>query len=233
MSKIIMIGSSKGGVGKTSVTVMSATALSQEPFNLKVCVIDLDRQKSIYKTRLFDVQAYERDTVPFDILPYDIKELQSNIQRLDSEYQIIFIDVAGHLDHVQPIESQEITKALVYVDCLFIPFVSGGYNLDSTLEYYEFIKQVQTIRAVQPRNLKAFGFINMHRQRTKANSLLNDEIQALTAKENLKMMSNALNDYAMFRDSDTITSLYDATNTEVAKANFSTWLNEFLGIVQD
>ena len=73
----------------------------------------------------------------------------------------------------------------------------------------------------------------MHRQRTKANSLLNDEIQALTAKENLKMMSNALNDYAMFRDSDTITSLYDDANTEGAKANFSTWINEFLGIVQD
>lgn len=227
-----MIGNQKGGIGKTAITVMSATALSQEPFNLKVCVIDLDRQKSIFKTRSFDVQAYETETVPFDILPYSIKELQSKIQDLDKAYQVIFIDVAGHLDNSQPIESQEITKALMYVDCLFVPFVAGGYNLDSTLEYYEFVKQVQVIRALQARTLHAFGLVNMNRQRTKANSLLNDEIQALQAKENITIMQTALNDYALFRESDTITSLYDAIATDSAKANFTAWLNEFISIIQ-
>ena len=112
-----------------------------------------------------------------------------------------------------------------------MPFVAGGYNLDSTLEYYEFIKQVQTLRAVQPRQLKVFGFVNMYRQRTKANSILNDEIQALTAKENLKMMQSSLNDYAAFKESDSITSLYDASHTEGAKANFTAWIDEFLNTI--
>jgi chromosome partitioning protein len=232
MAKIIMIGNQKGGIGKTAVTVMTATALSQEPFNLKTCIIDLDRQKSITKTRSFDLQAYETENVSFDVLPYNINDLKANIGQLDKAYQLIFIDVAGHLDNSQPIEIQEITKALMYVDVLFVPFVSGGYNLDSTLEYYEFIKQVQTLRAVQPRELKVFGFVNMHRQRTRANQVLNEEIDGLTAKENLVMMQTYLNDYALFRESDTITSLYDQTTTDSAKANFATFTNEFLNIIQ-
>ena len=56
----------------------------------------------------------------------------------------------------------------------------------------------------------------MNRQRTKANSILNDEIQVLSAKENLQMMQNSLNDYALFKEADTITSLYD-THTEGSK----------------
>ena len=185
------------------------------------------------KSRNYDIQAYEiaPERIPYKVLNYTLSNLQTNIAQLDKDNDLIFIDVAGHLDNTKPIEIQEVTKALMYVDCLFIPFVSGGFNLDSTLEYYEFIKQVQILRAVQPRLLNVNGFINMNRQRTKANSILNDEIQVLSAKENLQMMQNSLNDYALFKEADTIKSLYD-TYTEGSKGNFSTWLNEFLDIIK-
>jgi chromosome partitioning protein len=233
MAKIIMIGNQKGGIGKTAVTVLLSTVLSKEPYNFKTCVIDLDKQKSITKTRKFDILAYETDTAPFDVLPYSINDLKANIAQLDKEYSLIFIDVAGHLDNSQPIEVQEVTKALAYVDCLFVPFVSGGYNLDSTLEYYEFIKQVQSLRALQPRQLKVFGFINMYRQRTKANQILNDEIHELSKAENLQMMKNALNDYAAYRDSDTMTSIFESANSEGVKQNFTGFLNEFLNTIKN
>jgi cellulose biosynthesis protein BcsQ len=232
MAKIIMIGSQKGGVGKTAVTVMTATALSQEPFNLKTCVIDLDNQKSVLTARNYDLRAYETGKASFEVLDYSISDLQANIARLDRENDLIFLDVAGKMDNTQPIESQEITKALVYVDCLFIPFVSGAYILESTLNYFRFIKQVQVIRAVQTRNLKAYGFINMYRQRTKANIFLNEDIEALKESESLIMMKNSLSEYALFREADTITSLFDPLSNDSAKANFTAWLNEFLQIIQ-
>lgn len=232
MAKIIMIGNQKGGIGKTAVSVMVATALSQTPFDLKVCVIDLDNQKSVVRLRKIDLQAYETDKTPYNVLSYSIGDLQANIAALDKDNDLIFLDVAGKMDNTQPIEIQEITKALMYVDYLFIPFVAGNYNLESTLDYFQFIKQVQTIRAVQPRNLKVFGFVNMYRFRTKANTFLNEDIENLQAVENIEMMKNSLNDYALFRESDTITSLYDATTTDNAKQNFTSWLNEFITIIQ-
>ena len=207
MAKIIMIGNQKGGCGKTAVTVMAATALSQEPCNLRTVVIDLDPQKSVIRARKLDLKAYQTDVAPFDVLSYSITDLQANIKRLDKEYQLIFIDVAGKMDNTQPIETQEITKALMYVDYLFIPFVAGNYNLESTVDYFNFIRKVQNIRALQNRNLQAFGFINLQKARSKANALLNEDLEILKESENLKMLVNGLNDYSLFRDADTIVSL--------------------------
>ncbi len=231
MAKIIMIGNQKGGCGKTAVTVMAATALSQEPCNLRTVVIDLDPQKSVIRARKLDLKAYQTDVAPFDVLNYSITDLQANIKRLDKEYQLIFIDVAGKMDNTQPIETQEITKALMYVDYLFIPFVAGNYNLESTVDYFNFIRKVQNIRALQNRNLQAFGFINLQKARSKANALLNEDLEILKESENLKMLVNGLNDYSLFRDADTITSLYDPLSTNSAKHNFSSFTNELIKII--
>ena len=231
MAKIIMIGNQKGGCGKTAVTVMAATALSQEPCNLRTVVIDLDPQKSVIRARKLDLKAYQTDVAPFDVLNYSIGDLQTNIKRLDKEYQLIFIDVAGKMDNTQPIETQEITKALMYVDCLFIPFVAGNYNLESTVDYFNFIRQIQNIRALQNRNLQAYGFINLQKARSKANALLNEDLEILKESENLKMLVNGLNDYSLFRDADTITSLYDPLSTNSAKHNFSSFTNELIKII--
>ena len=165
-----MFGNQKGGVGKTQVSIMTATALSQKPFNLKTCVVDIDNQKSVIRARNFDLRAYQTESAPFDTFSYSMPELQKNIASLDKTYQLIVIDAAGKLDTAQPIEIQEISKALMYVDSLLIPFVAGNYNLESTLDYFRFIKNVQLQRALQPRPLNVFGFVNMHRARSRANA---------------------------------------------------------------
>jgi chromosome partitioning protein len=231
MSKIIMIGNQKGGVGKTAVSTMAATALSQSPFNLKTCVIDLDNQKSVIRSRKFDLRAYQTEEVPFMVFDYSIADLQKNIAQLDKEYQLIIIDVAGKLDNTQPVEVQEISKALMYVDCLLIPFVAGNYNLESTIDYFKFIKTVQQQRAIQPRPLKVFGFVNMFRGRSRANSFLSEDLELLKKTENLSMLETALNDYALFREADTITTIYDADSSETAKMNFSNFINELLTVI--
>jgi cellulose biosynthesis protein BcsQ len=230
MAKIIMFGNQKGGVGKTQVSIMTATALSQKPFNLKTCVVDIDNQKSVIRARNFDLRAYQSESTPFEVFNFTIADLQRNIATLDKEFQLIIIDAAGKLDTTQPIEIQEISKALMYVDNLFIPFVAGNYNLESTLDYFRFIKTVQMQRAVQPRPLNAFGFVNMHRSRSRANAFLNEDLATLQTTESLALMKTALNDYALFREADTMTSLYDPLSNDSAKLNFSTWLNELIGL---
>ena len=231
MAKILMFGNQKGGVGKTQVSIMTATALSQKPYNLKTCVVDIDNQKSVIRARNFDLRAYQTESVPFEVRSYSIPELQKNIASLDRDFQLVIIDAAGKLDTSQPVEIQEISKALMYVDNLFIPFVAGNYNLESTLDYFRFIKNVQLQRAVQPRPLNVFGFINMYRARSRANAFLNEDLETLQNSENLLSMKQSLNDYAAFREADTVTSLFDPLSTDSAKQNFSLWLNELLQII--
>ena len=232
MAKIISVGNQKGGVGKTQISIMTATALSLPPFNLKTCIIDLDNQKSVVNIRDLDLRAYQTESVPFEVFSYNVAALQNNIGNLDKTFDVIILDAAGKLDNEQPIESQEITKILMYVDSLFIPFVAGNHNLNATIQYLRFVQQVQKIRQLQARNLTVTGFINMHRSRSRANQFLIEDIETLKESKNLLMMKTALNDYAVFREADTMTTIYDPLSNDSAKANFSTFLNEFVSIIQ-
>jgi cellulose biosynthesis protein BcsQ len=231
MSKIIIIGNQKGGVGKSTIATLCANALSQDPFNLKVCIIDTDRQKSIVEARDFDVEDYKGEP-PYKILGMDLPSLQKEIYALDKEYDLIFIDTAGRLDINLDIQQQEITKALMYADFLFIPFRAGNFNLDATLEYLKMVIKLSKLRGESERQLRFMGFVNMFRDRSKTNTDLILEIENLKSA-GIKFMSTRLRNYTLFEDINTIDSLYDVNSTDKAKLNFTVWLNEFIKTLKD
>jgi cellulose biosynthesis protein BcsQ len=234
MAKILMFGNQKGGVGKTLVSVMTASALGHAPFNLKVAVIDIDNQKSVAYARDIDVQSYPAETpTPFAVINYTIAELQKNITQLDAEYDVLIIDVAGKLDTQADVTQQEITKALMYVDVLFIPFIAGSYVFTATYNYLTFIEQVQATRALQTRKMKVYGFVNMYRSRSKVNQMLLQYIDTLHENNNLQLMKTYLNDYTLFKEADTMTSVYDAQSNDAAVTNFVEWFNELVQIIQN
>lgn len=228
MSKIIIFGNQKGGVGKSTITCLCANALSQAPFGYKVLVIDNDNQKSIAEARAFDVE--DGETPPYEVRVMSLPQIQQEIGTLDKQFDIIFIDTAGKLDTDAPIENQEITKGLMYADYLFLPFRAGNFNLDATLPYLDLLLKVQQQREGSPRNLEITGFINMYRQRSKMNDLLISEVKHLKAG-GLKFMVNRMGNYTLFEDVDTLTSMYDEDTNNKAKLNFTVWLNELLQLI--
>ncbi len=238
MAKIIMFGNQKGGVGKSQCSVMVATALSRPPFNLKVALVDIDEQKSIVYARKMDALSYVTEggaatPPPFEVFDFDIETLQNQVADLDKKYQVLLIDAAGKLDAKADINQQEVTKSLMYIDYLLLPFVAGNYNLDSTLRYLQFILQVQKARVLSNRQLTAIGFVNMYRSRSRKNQFLLQDIADLGQSAQLPFMQNYLNDYALFSDADTFSSIYEINPTsDPAKQNFQIWFNEFCKITK-
>jgi cellulose biosynthesis protein BcsQ len=230
MAKIIFINAMKGGVGKSQTTVMAACALSSPPFNLKTCVLDIDDQASIAELREIDKSVYEGMNPPFDVMRLDMDALQKRITEFDQNYQVVFIDARGHLDFKADALQQEISRCMMYADFIFIPFVSGNFNFSANYTYLNFAKQIQTARQLTNRPLKIHAFINMYRSRSRANQNLVDELNERKAE--LNIMEHYLSDYAAFREADTYTSLYDPNSNDSAKQNFSSWLNEFISIIQ-
>ncbi len=221
-----MFGNQKGGVGKSQCSVLVASALSQAPFNLNVALIDVDEQKSVISARNLDTRAYPNAKAPFAVYDFTVEEMQEKIAELDAQNHIVLIDAAGKLDAKAEVAQQEISKSLMYVDNLFLPFVAGNYNLDATLRYLQFVLQLQKARVLSNRKLTATGFVNMYRTRSKKNQFLLDDINALKQTANLPFMTNYLNDYAAFSDGDTFTSLYDPLSNDAAKINFAAWIGE-------
>ena len=156
-----------------------------------------------------------------------VEELQDRIHELDKEYDLILIDTAGRLDHTVSVENQEITKALMYADYLFIPFRAGSFNLDASIEYLKVAHKLQQLRLKTKRPLKYYGFVNMFKDRSKTNAFLVTEIEHLRT-QGIPFMLCRLRNYTLFEEIDTRTSYYDVNANNKAKLNFTVWINEFV-----
>lgn len=222
MAKVIVFGNRKGGVGKSTLTMMTATALSQAPFNKKILVIDGDDQQSLIKFRNDDL-AEDLDAEPtYKIISClnDIDRLYEIIQRAKATYDYIFIDVAGRLDDFTK-------KVLFYVDVLMVPFQAGNFSLESTFDYVKFALKVSQKRETNKMlPITMIGFVNMF---IKGRTRYRDAREDLEAFEKfVTVLSNNLGFYSAFMDADTLTSIYSEKSRETAKRNFRVWLNELI-----
>ena len=228
MSKIIAIGNQKGGTGKTTVTCLLANALSQPPFNLKIFVADCDPQQSIIRRRLSD-QKQTSDPAPYKVAFYNtLSELQADIERLDKENDVLFLDLPGRLDTWRPADQQETARFLQYVDILFIPFCPGNYTLESTLDYLRTVLKIAHLRKENPRPMSVVGFINLYEGgRTVDDRALLEEVAEIQVLTKIKFLETRLQRYALFRAIDTFTTFFDQAGADRATLNISKFITEF------
>ena len=228
-----MFGSQKGGVGKSTLTCLAANALSSPPFGRSAAVVDADKQQSIIKRRLADLQDFG-GVPPYDVKAWTLSQFQDKergIYKLANEVEFILVDAAGKLDTNLPPEQQEILSFLQYVHVLFIPFVPGNYAMQSNLDYLSGVLKLRAERQKQGRPLDVVGLVNISEARTLDDKFLMDELDTLKSMVNIRWMDAAVNRYALFRNVDTLTTFYDATSSDKAKQNFSTWFDEFYKII--
>ncbi|MFK7979443.1 MAG: ParA family protein [Saprospiraceae bacterium] len=234
MSKIIIFANQKGGVGKSTCTLLAANALSQAPFENSVFIVDADKQRSIARRRMADLQVYDEES-PYQVQQMTVKDFlneKTGIYKLDNDYDYVFIDVPGKLDNNLPIGQQEITKYLQFVDYLFIPFVPGAFQMDATMDFLKIAMKVKSQRKGKGRDLNIYGFINLFEQRTLDDKFLLEEIEELQTMINVGFMENKLNRYALYRNTNTLISFYEKEPKVKAEKNFKNWFTEFNKIIR-
>jgi chromosome partitioning protein len=220
MAQIISFANQKGGVGKSTATLLAATALSQPPFSYDVVVVDIDPQQSISKRRSYDLDGHEAP-LPYDVLTYNFATFTRQVKALDKRYQIIFLDVPGKLDAGAGRDSEAI-QALQYVDLVLVPVTAGNFGLDATLDY---LKAVLAVKQQRP-ELRLVAFRNMHRTRSRHGRQLAGELDELAALTAVPVMEAPLKRYSDYEDADTLTTLYAPDSSSPASQNFTAWLNE-------
>lgn len=226
MAKFIVFGNQKGGIGKTTLAVLTATALSHPPFNKKVLLIDNDNQKSVIRLRQYDENSHEKKA-PYIVIDMTYEEIVQDIEEIDENYDYVFIDTPGKLDAELPPEKQEVTKVLLLTDFLFMPFKAGALNLDATTDYVKVLLQAKKHRANTNRPLLIYGVVNFYKERSRINRELKDELRYLKNNAGLDFMKANLKQYTAFEYLDTYESLYAPNSNDPAKINFSVFMNEF------
>jgi chromosome partitioning protein len=221
MAQIISFANQKGGVGKSTATLLAATALSQPPFSYDVVVVDIDPQQSISKRRSYDLDGHEAP-LPYDVLTYNFATFAQQVKTLDSRYQIIFLDVPGKLDSGAGRESEAV-QALQYIDVVLVPVTPGNFGLDASLDY---LKEVLRVQQHKRPDLRLVAFRNMHRDRSRHGKQLAGELDELAALTSVPIMQATLKRYSEYEDADTLTTLYAPGSSSPARQNFTAWLDE-------
>lgn len=120
---IILVGSQKGGCGKSTLAVNIAAELKR--LKKDVLLLDADRQGTASRW------AQDREQSKYELIPsvaqYD--NIHSTLKDLSSKYDYVVVDVAGR-------DSKELRTGAVAADLLLVPFRPSQADLD-TLPYLE------------------------------------------------------------------------------------------------
>jgi chromosome partitioning protein len=142
---IILVGSNKGGCGKSTTIINLAVAFVKD--GKEVLIIDADRQSTASRwsndREYYQVQPYIQVLQKYD-------NLQPTLNQIKNKYDVILVDVAGR-------NSREMLSAMLASDLLICPIQCSQPDLDTLSELKE-----QVTRAVDfNSNLKTFIYQTM------------------------------------------------------------------------
>lgn len=136
MSKIVLIGGQKGGIGKSTMTSFFANFLTNMA-NKNILVIDADDlQHTLVRKRAAEIKEgfYKEENAPYKLIAAASDDVSDLIDSLDDAYDIIMVDLPGNL------KQSGVVDVYCKADFIFIPLKIDFQNLDSLklfLQYYE------------------------------------------------------------------------------------------------
>jgi len=187
--KIISICNSKGGVGKSVVTLMVATAIAEQK-NKKVLIIDCDSQASVLAMYEQEVEYYPDETPLIEVEALSPRRVNSFLKRFGGDYDIIFIDIPRMTDK----KADNPTVMLLYnCDGILVPVIGSEVDALATWEFLQIVEECKEYKDELGEELTAYGFMNRRNLRKS-----NEETETELKKEGLKMFSNSLSDLRIF-----------------------------------
>ncbi|MFK7979429.1 MAG: ParA family protein [Saprospiraceae bacterium] len=200
-TRVLTVANSKGGVGKSTVTILLAAALAKQQ-KKKVLIIDTDSQKSVAKWLLSEKGDYETSPlVAVEAMPP--MHVHSYLEKFGEDYDIIFIDVPRMTDGMNETANVQL---LYFCDSILIPVLGTRLDVSSTVDFYRIAKDAETIRQKNDMSCQVFGFINKENQRKD-----NQEAKAiLSERVGMDMLDHSLRDLKLFTEPSLFESILDS-----------------------
>ena len=179
---IILIGSEKGGVGKSTVAMNLAVWLSSK--GKEVLVVDADRQSSIANwAQVRD----ETDKVKI-VCARQYDNLTKTLQNFSSHYNMVIVDCQGRI-------SKEMQTGLLAADLAIIPFRPSQMDLDTIPSMAELIESTKIFNP----KLNACALLTMCPTNTRVNEL-SEARDFFDNYPSLSLLDNVLRDRKVYRD---------------------------------
>jgi len=214
-TKILSICNSKGGVGKSVVTTMVATALAEQK-NKRVLILDCDSQASV--SEMFEeAKADYPDNEPLiEVEALSPRRVNTFLKRFGDDYDVIFIDIPRMTDK----KADNPTVMLLYnCDGILVPTIGSEVDARATQEFMAVLEDCRSFKEEMQEDFAAYGFINRRNLRKS-----NEETELLLKKAGLKMFTNSLSDLRIF----TTPSVFQSPlSTAEGERRFQAFFKEF------
>jgi chromosome partitioning protein len=142
---IVLIGSQKGGCGKSTTAVNICAALANN--GRDVVLVDADRQCTAANWAL-DRSSNESLPTVHCIQKYE--NIRDTLLDLDGRYEYVIVDAAGR-------DSRELRTGMTAANVLLVPFRPSQPDLDTLPNLQEIIIQAKDLNP----DLQVFGLITM------------------------------------------------------------------------
>lgn len=172
---IILIGSNKGGCGKSTTITNLAIAFAQDKKD--VLVLDADRQSTASRwsgdREYYKVQPYIQVLQKYD-------NVQQSLNQLKDKYDVILVDVAGR-------NSREMLSSMVACDLLICPLQCSQPDLDTLSELKDQVIQASDFNP----KLKTYIYQTMASTNLKVKEKeRNDFKEYINQFENFKLLNS-------------------------------------------
>ena len=155
MPKIISFASQKGGVGKTTLLMLTAAA-AHNRLKKSILVIDCDQQASVKH-----IHKKENSSNSYSVTNFDWNQKNSlvNFKKIIAfsklKYDLIFLDLPSKNER-----NEEIHNSMVISDIIIIPIVASSLDIFSTIHFLNELPTIVEIRRKKGLDLDIYGIIN-------------------------------------------------------------------------
>jgi chromosome partitioning protein len=208
----INIGNKKGGIGKTTATMIVASLIHAKT-DKTVCVVDIDPQRSFFDKRQREIKMIERDDPSlvnaliklkkegrgvYDVRELDLfprgaqdtvleqekvfNKLKAFKQEALDKWDYVFFDFPGFTD------SKEFTRMLFLMDYILIPFYVDDNSAPSTVKYINNLQEIVETGAASLKDIAVFMF----RYSDAKNVALFNEYETKISGLGVKVMQNKI-----------------------------------------
>lgn len=145
--KVILVGSTKGGIGKTTVALNIAIARAMQ--GRDVWLINADRQNTATTAITIRGEADRQPAIAAAHYP-EGAELRAQLKHQRDKFQDIIIDAGGR-------DSTGLRAALALADVILVPFVPRSFDVWALADTVALIDIARATRD----GLEAYAFLNM------------------------------------------------------------------------
>lgn len=213
-TKIFSVAAMKGGCGKSTVSILLASALAKEK-GKRVLIIDTDSQRSV--SQWFEIERQSETAKQLvQVEEMAARQVQPFLKRSAKDFDFIFLDIPRVTDRNA---DSPAVMLLYFCDAILIPVIGAQIDVISTLDFLSIVADVSASQKKNGFSFSAFGFINRHNRRKD-----NEQAAGLLSAQGLQMFANNLPDLKIFTSPTLYGSILDSNE---GRQRFGAFFAEF------